>query len=99
MRHIRHLALLAMVLAAAAAAEEVSGLLPAEFAGWRKSLPSRVSTQAAAAEPAHAAVLREFGFADFEGASYTRGGRKIEVRAARFADATGAFGEIGRAHV
>ncbi|MGH9492152.1 MAG: DUF6599 family protein, partial [Terriglobales bacterium] len=93
MKHIRHVALLLMmVLATVAAAQEGSGLLPAQFAGWSKSLPSRVSAEAAAAEPAHAAVLREFGFTDFEAATYTRGGRKLEVRAARFGDATGAFG-------
>lgn len=92
MRYIRNLALLLLAAASLAVAQGRPGLLPAEFAGWRKSLPSRVSTEAAAAEPAHAAVFREFGFTDFEAATYTRGGRKIEVWAARFADATGAFG-------
>lgn len=92
MKHLRNLALLVLVLGTAAAAQEGSGLLPAEFAGWRKVVPSQVSREAAAAEPAHAAVLREFGFTDFEAASYTRGERRLEVRAARFADATGAFG-------
>jgi len=92
MKHIRNLALLLAAAAGVAAAQERPGLLPGEFAGWRKTLPSRVSREAAAAEPAHAAVLREFGFTDFESASYTRGERRIEVRAARFADASGAFG-------
>ena len=81
-----------MALAPLAAAQAGAGLLPPEFSGWRKAAPSRVSTQAEAAEPAHAAVLREFGFTDFEEASYTRGERKMLVRAARFGDATGAFG-------
>jgi hypothetical protein len=92
MRAVRNLALLVMALAGLAAAQAGSALLPAEFSGWRKALPSRVSTEAAAADPTHAAVLREFGFTDFEDASYTRGDRKIAVRAARFGDATGAFG-------
>lgn len=92
MRHIRNLALLLLALGSAAAAQEGPGLLPGEFAGWKKVLPSQVSREAAAAEPAHAAVLREFGFTDFEAASYTRGERRLEVRAARFADATGAYG-------
>ena len=91
MKHIRNLALLLM-LATAAAAQEGPGLLPAEFAGWKKALPSQVSREAAAAEPAHAAVLRELGFTNFEAATYTRDERKLEVRAARFADATGAYG-------
>ena len=92
MKAARHLALLVLVLATAALAEEGPGLLPAQFAGWRKVLPSQVSREAAAAEPAHAAVLREFGFTDFEAATYARGERRLEVRAARFADATGAYG-------
>ena len=85
-----------MILAPLAPAQEGAqsgvGLLPAEFSGWRKTVPSRVSTQAEVAEPAHAAVLREFGFTDFEEAVYTRGDRRTQVRAARFGDATGAFG-------
>lgn len=92
MKRVRNLALLLLATAALAGAQERPGLLPPEFAGWRKSLPSRVSTEAAAAEPTHAAVFREFGFTDFEAASYTRGDRKLEVWAARFTDATGAFG-------
>jgi len=92
MKHIRNLALLLLVLGSAAAAQEGSGLLPAQFAGWQKVLPSQVSREAAAAEPVHAAVLREFGFTDFEAATYTRGERQLEVRAARFADTTGAYG-------
>ena len=92
MKPFRHLVLVVMLLTAMAAAQEGSGLLPAQFAGWRKSLPSQVSSNPAAAEPAHAAVLREFGFTDFEAASYSRGDRKLQVRAARFGDATGAFG-------
>lgn len=93
MEHIRQLALLLLVAAAGlAAAQERPTLLPGEFAGWHKSLPSRAGTDPAAAEPAHAAVFREFEFKDFEAATYARGNRKIEVWAARFADATGAFG-------
>jgi len=92
MKTVRYLALLGMALAGMAAAQAGPALLPAEFSGWHKSVPSRVSTEAAAAEPAHAAVLREFGFTDFEDAFYTRGDRKIQARAARFGDATGAFG-------
>jgi len=91
MKTVRNVALAMIALAGLAAAQEGSALLPAEFSGWRKSAASRVSTEAAAAEPAHAAVLREFDFTDFEEASYTRGDRKIQVRAARFRDATGAF--------
>lgn len=92
MKRVRNLVLLLVAAAGVAAAQERPGLLPGEFAGWRKARPGRVSREAAAAEPARPGVLREFGFTDFESASYTRGGRRIEVRAARFADASGAFG-------
>jgi hypothetical protein len=51
-----------------------------------------LSKDASRADPANAALLREYGFNDFESATYTRDGRKLEVKAARFADATGAYG-------
>lgn len=51
------------------------------------------STNAAAADPANAAVLKEYRFADFAFATYARDdGRTLKIRAARFADASGAFG-------
>ena len=43
--------------------------------------------------PSNAALLKEFGFRDFESATYkSDDGRTLKVRAARFADASGAFG-------
>ena len=51
------------------------------------------STDPAAADPANAAILREYRFTDFAAATYTRDdGRTLKIRAARFADASGAFG-------
>lgn len=51
------------------------------------------NTNPAAADPANAAVLKEYRFTDFASATYTRDdGRTLKVRAARFADASGAFG-------
>jgi hypothetical protein len=44
------------------------------------------------ADAADSVVLKEYGFADLESATYMRTGRKMEIRAARFADATGAYG-------
>src|SRR6202022_2316447 len=45
------------------------------------------------ADPANAAILKEFGFSDFASATYRRDdGRTLKVPAARFADASGAFG-------
>lgn len=92
MKHVRNLVLLLVAAAGVAAGQGQPRLLPGEFSGWRKVGPGRTSREAAAAEPAHAAVLREFGFTEFESATYARGERRMEVRAARFADATGAFG-------
>src|SRR5207248_3404123 len=38
-------------------------------------------------------LLKEYGFKDFEGGTYTRtDGRKLKIKAARFEDASGAYG-------
>jgi hypothetical protein len=55
--------------------------------------PPRVGKDPAAVDAANAAVLKEFGFSDLASATYTRDdGRTLNLRAARFTDATGAFG-------
>ncbi|MGE5321877.1 MAG: DUF6599 family protein, partial [Actinomycetota bacterium] len=41
---------------------------------------------------ADAAVLNEYGFKDFESGAYQRNGRKMQIKVARFRDATGAYG-------
>ena len=68
--------------------------LPLQFAGWKVS-NSRVTTSVdpAAADPVNAALLKEYGFTDFEGVTYSRDdGRKLTMKAARFQDASGAYG-------
>ena len=51
------------------------------------------STDPATADPANAAVLQEYRFSDFSSATYAReDGRTLKIHAARFADASGAFG-------
>ena len=68
-------------------------MLPAEFGGWQVSGSPRISSDPSAADPVNAAVLKEYGFHDFESATYTRDdGRKLSLKAARFADASGAYG-------
>ncbi|HKR86104.1 MAG TPA: DUF6599 family protein, partial [Terriglobales bacterium] len=48
-----------------------------------------------AADPTNAGLLKEYGFTDFEGATYAReDGRKLTIKAARFEDATGAYGSF-----
>ena len=54
---------------------------------------SQASKDANAADPANAALLNEYGFTDLETATYkSDDGRTLKIRAARFADASGAFG-------
>src|SRR5579864_7480062 len=69
-----------------------SSLLPASFGGWQMGKSSQ-SKDPAAADPTNAALLKEYGFTDFAGATYTRDdGRKLTIKAARFQDASGAYG-------
>ena len=68
-------------------------LLPQQFAGWEMQGAVQTSTDPAAADPANAPVLKEYRFTDLASATYKReDGRTLKVRAARFADASGAFG-------
>lgn len=66
--------------------------LPKVFAGWTKAGPPQLTTDANQADPTNGSLLKEFGFSDLDSAAYTREGRKLQVRAARFDDATGAYG-------
>lgn len=99
-RRCRILVLIASVLAAsfamAAAAQQTAtpaALLPQSFGGWQMQGASATSINPAAADPANAAVLKEYRFTDFASATYTRDdGRTLKIRAARFEDASGAFG-------
>ena len=68
-------------------------MLPQRFGGWQLSGAVQTSGDPAAADPVDAAVLKEYGFAGFESATYSRDdGRKLTLKAARFGDASGAYG-------
>ena len=68
-------------------------LLPKQFAGWQIEGSAQASKDAAVADPTNAALLKEYGFTDLESATYkSDDGRSLKIRAARFADASGAFG-------
>jgi hypothetical protein len=68
-------------------------ILPRQFAGWQMQGQAKASKDAAAADPTNAALLKEYGFTDFESADYkSDDGRTLKIRAARFTDASGAFG-------
>ena len=67
-------------------------LLPKVFAGWEKSADDKVGTDPAVIDAASSRVLKEYGFHDFETATYTKEDRTLAVKAARFQDASGAYG-------
>jgi hypothetical protein len=68
-------------------------LLPQQFGGWQMQGNAQTSKDPGAADPTSAAVLKEYGFSDLAIGNYTRDdGRTLKIRAARFEDASGAFG-------
>jgi hypothetical protein len=68
-------------------------ILPKQFAGWQIEGSSQASKDAAVADPTNASLLKEYGFTDLESAVYKSDDRRtLKIRAARFADASGAFG-------
>lgn len=83
--------LLALLVAPVLSAAE-PGILPANFNGWQKGPAGITTTAPATADRADADVLKEYGFSSAELATYTRDDRKMEVKAARFNDASGAYG-------
>lgn len=93
MKRIAIAILFCVSLAGLALAADASGLLPKSFAGWNQSATARTTSDAAQADAAYSAVLKEYGFVSSETATYTRDdGRKLTVKAAKFKDATGAYG-------
>lgn len=79
--------------AAFAAGTPPASILPKEFGGWQLSGAMRTSQDPATADSVNAALLKEYGFTDLASATYTRDdGRKLTIKAARFADASGAYG-------
>lgn len=82
---------LALLLTATVSFAAAPPLLPPRFAGWEKTA-TRTSADPAVADPAHASLLKEYGFVELESATYSRPGRTLTVKAARFADASGAYG-------
>jgi hypothetical protein len=67
-------------------------LLPEAFAGWVTAQAPKKVTDAAQADPANAAALKEYDFTDAALADYKREGETLSLRALRFHDASGAFG-------
>ena len=85
--------LVSTVFAASPPQTQSPAILPQEFAGWQLSGTIKTSTDPAVADSTNAGVLEEYRFTDLATATYTRDdGRTLKIRAARFADASGAFG-------
>jgi hypothetical protein len=75
------------------ATPNTTAILPQQFAGWQISGSAQTSKDPAVADSVNAALLKEYGFTDFESGTYVRDdGRKLTIKAARFADASGAYG-------
>ena len=95
MNRTRPIAVLLVLLlcAAAWAAEAPPPILPAQFAGWQVKDSVVKSTDSSTADAANAPVLQEYGFQRLEKATYARDdGRRLDIKAAVFADASGAYG-------
>ena len=87
------LLIIALAGIASAQSKGPAGPLPAAFSGWHlESKSVKTTPDPAAADPTDAPVLKEYGFTDLETGTYARSGRTMQIKAARFNDATGAFG-------
>lgn len=91
MRFTRSTVVLLLLASCAFAADKAAPLLPDAFSGWQVQQP-HAGADPSEADPANSALLKEYGFTDFESATYTRPDRKLTVKAARFNDASGAYG-------
>lgn len=86
-------AVLASGVAFAGEGSHAASVLPKQFAGWQIAGLVQMSKNPAIADPVNAALLNEYGFSDVEAADYhSDDGRKLKVKAARFGDASGAYG-------
>src|SRR5205085_40038 len=77
----------------ATAAAPPADALPKQFSGWQIKDAVIKSNDPAAADETNAPVLKEYGFQRVEKVTYARDdGRKLSIKAAIFADASGAYG-------
>jgi hypothetical protein len=93
MRILRSILVAGLLAASAFAAGDAAApsILPKAFGGWQAPA-IQTATEPNIADPTNAALLKEYGFTDVALASYERDGRKLTIRAARFKDASGAYG-------
>ena len=81
-----------MITAGSPNAPKMKPLLPDAFAGWVASEPLKTVSDAAEADNANAAALKEYDFTGATLASYKRGSETLNVQAMRFRDLSGAYG-------
>ena len=67
-------------------------LLPDAFDGWVTAAPAKAITDPKQADPANAAVLKEYGFSAAIVANYKRENETLSLRLLRFNDASGTYG-------
>lgn len=67
-------------------------LLPEVFSGWVEDGSPKTLADAAQADPANIALLKEYEFTGGTAVTYKRDGETLSVRALRFQDASGAYG-------
>jgi hypothetical protein len=72
-------------------AKDGNTVLPKVFAGWEFQ-SAETTTDPAQADPVYSSLLKEYGFVDMAIAQYTKPGRTMAVKLARFNDASGAYG-------
>jgi len=91
--------LLIFIAASTLAADQGSGkqaasfVLPTQIGGWQLEGAVRTTKDPSIADPVSAPVLSEYGFGDFESATYSReDGNQLTLKAIRFRDASGAYG-------
>lgn len=83
---------LALPVLAADPKPAAPSLLPQSFAGWDRTSTDKHGDNPEQVDAAFPAVLKEYGFHDYEAADYARDGRHLTVKAARFDNVSGAFG-------
>jgi len=66
--------------------------LPQVFSGWTLTAPPKPLTDAAQADSANAAALKEYGFQNGLETTYQREGETLSVHLLRFSDLSGAYG-------
>ncbi len=69
-----------------------TALLPDAFDGWVQAAPPQALSDAAQADAAQAAALKEYGFTGGAQATYKREGETLTVRVLRFQDVSGSYG-------